>query len=322
MASSRGGRPRKDTEKKNATAAPASQCHATSLDPMPFVMYDWMMQAAPYGLGLRGNELTIYGLIYGVSHHGMGEFSHPVPETARMMCCSERSVRRLLRSLEEGGLVYQSSCYRPEGQRGGQEVRRYAVCQRRVDEALAARGDAVMADMRLGGMAAKDVENPPRDNAQPDRLSGCEPDVAGHTDKLSDCENGAFTCEGDSFQQGHSIPNTQYTFLEREVKKGKVTAGDATVLGQLMEIAPIPVDEAHMPQLVSAYREADEDGFAPRGHGRRAQELRLVGQAHQRQDRPEDRHVPVRLPPSRQGRQAQPLSRECEEEGRAKVRGR
>lgn len=73
-----------------------------------FIIHDWMVKE----LGLSGNELLIYAIIYNVSQDGASKFAASQKYLAEMIGITDRTVRNTLASMVEKGLLHKfsSSC--------------------------------------------------------------------------------------------------------------------------------------------------------------------------------------------------------------------
>lgn len=61
----------------------------------------WMVQ----GLGLKGNELLVYALIYGFSQDGMSEFTGSIAYICEWLSCSRPTASKALTELEKKGFI-------------------------------------------------------------------------------------------------------------------------------------------------------------------------------------------------------------------------
>ncbi len=70
-----------------------------------YIVHGWMMTE----LGLRGNELTMYAIIYGFSQDGHSEFSGSISYIMEWLGCSRPTAIKTLANLVERGLIVKSS---------------------------------------------------------------------------------------------------------------------------------------------------------------------------------------------------------------------
>ena len=199
----------------------------------------WVHDPPPLGLGLKRRSVAegLYIMVYDVSANGVGSWDASVAETASVLGCSARSVQRALSALLECNLIYIAGKHRPDRQHGGSKVNCYTVCMGPVRRLRARRRESAAASCVLG-------------------LPYNEADLA-----YNECGNEKVRLVGDAWLDG--LGEMQGRMLIKALDDGKIDASDVVVIAELMWESPVPVDVAHVPDVIDAYLEAKEDGFGP-----------------------------------------------------------
>ena len=72
-----------------------------------YIVFRWMRTA----LGLSGNELNAFALVYSYSQDGQGCYYGSLAETAELLGVSVRTARELLHGLAEKGLLVKEDTF-------------------------------------------------------------------------------------------------------------------------------------------------------------------------------------------------------------------
>lgn len=78
------------------------------------ILHDWML-----GLGLTESEERVYALIYGYTHDGQNRYRATAGSIAEWLHCSERTAQRIVRGLEDKGLLAHEIISWSNGRIGG-----------------------------------------------------------------------------------------------------------------------------------------------------------------------------------------------------------